>query len=197
MEGTYRGVGSDSGASTTIGAGSSYSVTPASGFTPWIAYSKGFGVVPAVGSVGGLGHHSAVLGVQVRSKTGNGFVPLLLLPVSATVTQQSISADVVINRVMSLIEVFSHDQNGRRTDWYGASGTCYETYTVNASTTFTSRDGTDMVAGQTPPALGTIGGGVFPVCFGFVDYRPHGNGQGCRALCRSEHQRRCKPHLER
>lgn len=169
VEGTYRGIGSDAGASTTMGAGSSYSVTPASGFTPWIAYSTGFGVVPALGTIGGLGTTQRVLGVQVRSKTGNGFVPLLLLPVSVLAIQRSISASVVINRVMVLIEVFAHDNNGRRLDRFGAAGTCTETYTVNETTTFTSRDGTDMVEGQSPPALGTIGGGIFPVGFGIVD----------------------------
>ena len=168
INGTFRGLGSDSGTSTSLLPGTSYSVTPASGNSPWIAYSQGFGVRPAFGLAGTFGSFQRVIGVQVRSKTNNGFVPLLVLPQSAFAVTASISADVVINRVMNLIEVFDHDNNGRRRDRYGPSGTCYETYTVNDSVTFTSRDGTDMVEGQAPPALG-LPGSIFPVGFGIVE----------------------------
>lgn len=168
VNGTFRGLGSDSGTSTSLLPGTSYSVTPASGTSPWIAFSQGFGVRPAFGVAGTFGSFQRVIGVQVRSKTNNGFVPLLVLPQSLFAVTASMSANVVINRVMSLIEVFSHDNNGRRTDRFGASGTCYETYTVNNSVTFTSRDGADMVENQSPPALG-LAGTVFPVGFGIVE----------------------------
>lgn len=172
VQGTYRGLGSDAGTSTTLGPGDSYSVTSASltgpGAASWIAYSSGFGVTPAYGESGTFGLIQRVVGVRVRSKTGNGFVPLAVLPISLFAVQASINASAVINRVMQLFEVFDHDNNGQRRDMFGPSGTCYETYTVDGGGTFTSRDGGDMLYRQSPPALTDIGT-TFPVCFGLVE----------------------------
>lgn len=144
----WRGAASAPGG--VLGSGSSYTTvisdpTTGAGLN-MSGQSSAFGVRGAVGfkaTAGDPFNQTIALGIQVPSLTGNGFVPLALATFGGSVT-----GTAQIERHLELVELFDHDQNGKRRDTYGPSGTCWETYTVNGIT-FTSGGVGEFVPGQT------------------------------------------------